>query len=372
VFGLFWKGRNVKNNPLPRLDANAAVRNALLPFCRLKAGEIWEDSKFGHRVGCLDATSPEQVCYLMGSQTASLAIQDPPYNLIAFAERPLQQFVDWCAQWVRNTERILSADALLYVWLGADQNDGFQPLPDFMMMMRSQPFRSRSFLTMRNQRGYGTQGNWMAVRQELLYYVKGRPVFHVDAEYTDIPKILRGYYKEVRGQITENLEMSQSENIRAGNVWVDVQQVFYRMEENVSGCYAQKPIKSIDRIIRASSNPGETVVDFFAHSGTTLLSAEINRRRCFTMDIDPLFCEIAIRRIEHFRQTGRLGWQNGHPFEDEYVYPAQDAPTKAFSTSSLSTRCDPIKLHRPFAMLMGGKKLELLRVARRPRQRSKP
>ena len=68
---------------------------------------------------------------------------------------------------------------------------------------------------------------------------------------------------------------------------MDVQQVFYRMEENVSGCYAQKPLKSIDRIIRASSDPGDTIVDFFSHSGTTLLSAEINGRRCVTMDIDP-------------------------------------------------------------------------------------
>ena len=110
----------------------------------------------------------------------------------------------------------------------------------------------RSFITLRNQRGYGTQKNWMAVRQELLYYVKGSPIFNVDAEYTDIPKILRGYYKEVNGQITENMQRSRSENIRAGNVWVDVQQVFYRMEENVSGCYAQKPLKSIDRIIRAT------------------------------------------------------------------------------------------------------------------------
>ena len=255
----------------------------------------------------------------MGGQKASLAIHDPPYNLVAFDERPLQQFIEWCAQWVQNTSRILSPDSSLYVWLGADQNDGFQPLPDFMVMMRHQPFRPRSFITMRNQRGYGTQKNWMAVRQELLYYTKGRPVFNVDAEYTDIPKILRGYYKEVNGQLTENLQRSKSENIRAGNVWVDVQQVFYRMEENVSGCYAQKPLKSIDRIIRASSNPADVVVDFFAHSGTTLLAAEINNRRCMTMDIDPLFCEITIRRLEHFRRTGRVGWQNGHPFEDQYV-----------------------------------------------------
>ena len=240
----------------------------------------------------------------MGNQKASLAIHDPPYNLVAFGEHPLQQFIDWCSQWVGNTSKVLLPNSSLYVWLGADQNDGFQPLPDFMIMMRHQPFCPRSFITMRNQRGYGTQKNWMAVRQELLYYTKGRPVFNVDAQYTDIPKILRGCYKEVNGQLTENLQRSKSENIRAGNVWVDVQQVFYRMEENVSGCYAQKPLKSIDRIIRASSHPADVVVDFFAHSGTTLLAAEIGNRRCMTMDIDPLFCEITIRRLEHFRRKG--------------------------------------------------------------------
>ena len=156
----------------------------------------------------------------------------------------------------------------------------------------------------------------MAVRQELLYYTKGSPVFNVDAEYTDIPKILRGY-KEVNGKKTENLERGKSENIRAGNVWVDIQQVFYRMDENVSGCYAQKPLKCIERIIEASSIPNDVVIDFFAHSGATLLAAEKLGRRCFTTDNDPIYAEICIRRLEHYRKTGREGWQNGHPFEQE-------------------------------------------------------
>ena len=196
----------MKNNPLPRLDTSLAIRQALLPFCRLKAGEIWEDPVCGHRVGCLGAAAANQVAHLMDGQEATLAIHDPPYNLVAFDERPLLQFTEWCKKWVENTERCLSRDSSLYIWIGADQNDGFQPLPDFMIMMRQMPFRSRSFITMRNQRGYGTQKNWMAVRQELLYYVKGNPVFNVEAEYTDIPKILRGYYKEVNGRETENFE----------------------------------------------------------------------------------------------------------------------------------------------------------------------
>jgi site-specific DNA-methyltransferase (adenine-specific) len=307
----------MNNNPLPRLDNGSEIRELLLPYCRLKPGDIWRDPLGRHAVGCLDAADLNAVGELVQDHRPALAIQDPPYNLAAFEVRGIDEYIEWCRRWVRTTNAVLARDASLYIWLGADQNEGFQPLADFMIMMRGEPFSPRSFITMRNQRGYGTQMNWMAVRQELLYYVKGRPAFNVEAEYTDIPKILRGYYKEVGGTLTENLQRGKAETIRAGNVWVDIQQVFYRMEENVSGCYAQKSLKCIDRIIRASSNPGDVVIDLFAHSGTTLLSAEILDRHCFTADLDPLFCEITIRRLEHYRQTGKSGWQNGHPFEQE-------------------------------------------------------
>ncbi len=305
----------MKNNPLPRLDTDEALRKKILPLCRLKPGEIWVDPVKGHKVGCLDAVQLSDVTKLMDGHLAQLAVHDPPYNLVAFEERQLLEYIKWCKKWVNNSWLALGKNSSLYVWLGADQNNHFQPLPDFMIMIRETEFQPRSFITMRNQRGYGTQKNWMAIRQELLYYIKGNPFFEV--QYTDIPKILRGYYKEINGQKTENLERSKSENIRPGNVWVDIQQVFYRMEENVSGCYAQKPLKSIERIVKASSQTDDLVIDFFSHSGTTLIASEVNNRRCFTMDIDPVYCEINIRRLEHLRKTGKLGWQNGHPFEQD-------------------------------------------------------
>lgn len=307
----------MQNRPLPRLDEVPQLRAALQRHCRLRAGEVWQDPTGKHRVGCLDAARWEDVQALVKDDAAQLALHDPPYNLVAFEKRTVGEFMEWCRRWIANTDLALARDASLYVWIGADQNEGFQPLPDFMLMMRETGFRPRSFITMRNQRGYGTQKNWMAIRQELLYYVKGSPAFNVEAEYTDIPKILRGYYKEVNGVVTENLERSKSDNIRAGNVWVEIQQVFYRMEENVNGCYAQKPLKSCERIIRASSNPGDLVLDFFAHSGSTLLASEMLGRRCYTMDVDPVFCEIVIRRLEHFRATGKTGWQNSNPFAAE-------------------------------------------------------
>lgn len=326
----------MKNNPLPRLDIISEIRDQIMPFCRLRPGEIWTDPSGKHKVGCIDVVNEAELKTFIGDGRAKLALQDPPYNLIAFQETEISQFIRWCRQWIALSIQFMDENSSLYVWLGADQNEGFQPLPDFMIMMREFPLKSRSLITLRNQRGYGTQKNWMAVRQELLYYTKGNPPFNVEAEYTDIPKILRGYYKKVNGNLTENTERGKADTIRAGNVWVDVQQVFYRMEENVSGCYAQKPLRSIERIIKASSSEGDLVIDFFAHSGTTLLAAELLSRRCYTTDIDPVYCEISIRRLEHYRKTGKLGWQNGHPFEQEMEFPRIAGSDSSDNENSLS------------------------------------
>jgi site-specific DNA-methyltransferase (adenine-specific) len=308
------------NFPLPRIDIDPVLHDLLLPYCRISEDEIWVDDKNKHKVGCIDSANSAQVKKMMGNESASLAVQDPPYNFVAFEEKNLSEFIQWCELWINISHEILNENAALYIWLGADQNNHFQPLSDFIRMMSSSGFDSRSFITMRNQRGYGTQKNWMSVRQELLYYVKGNPCFNIDAEYTDIPKILRGYYKTVDGKETENLERGKSANIRAGNVWVDIQQVFYRMEENVNGCYAQKPLKSIERIVLANSNEEEIIVDLFAHSGTTLIAAEKLNRRCFTADIDPVYCEITIRRLENLRSNNKTGWQNSNPFADDILH----------------------------------------------------
>jgi len=278
---------------------------------KFEYGVVWEYPVSGHRIGCLDASQKDDVEKLMHGEKAILAIQDPPYNVDIndeFGNLPIDQYIHWSEQWIDNTIDILDANSSLYVWLGADIKNGLQPLPDFIIMMRSKPVRIRNFITMRNQRGYGTQKNWMAIRQELLYYIKGEPIFNIQAEYTDIPKKTKGYYKEVNGKITENFERSKSLTIRAGNVWTDIQQVFYLMHENVEGCYAQKPLKSAKRIIEASSNKGDLIVDFFGHSGSTLLQAELSNRKCYTMDMNPVYCKIMAARLLHYRRTGEPGW----------------------------------------------------------------
>lgn len=305
------------NFVLPRLDKDENLRKLLIPYCRFKLNDIWHDQFNGHRIGCLDASDMQNVEKIMDGRKAVLAIHDPPYNLVAFEERNIEDFIVWCKKWIHNTKEILEDNSSLYVWLGADQRNNFQPFAEFILMMKDTGFKSRSFITMRNQRGYGTQQNWMSIRQELLYYIKGNPHFNINAVYTQIPKITKGYYKKVNKKITENIERSKSAFLRAGNVWIDIQQVFYRLEENVNGCYAQKPLKSIERIILSGSKERDLVIDFFSHAGTTLLASEINNRQCNTMDLDPIYCEITLRRLEHFRETGKTGWQNSNPFQKE-------------------------------------------------------
>ncbi len=329
--------------PFGRIDGDKSLRTELLPYCRLKHGEVWEDEVSGHRVGVVDACNSEEVHTLCDSLSPSLAVHDPPYNVLLqnksttqLPKMDVEIYIDQARSWVKNTIEVLSNNSAVYFWLGADQKNHFQPLPEFMLMMREfNELTSKSFITLRNQRGYGTQKNWMSVRQECLFYVKGQPHFNIEGVYTDIPKVLKGYYKSVNGKRVENTERGKGNTIRAGNVWVDVQQVFYRLEENIPGCYAQKPLKSILRLIQVSSQKGESVLDFFSHSGTTLMAAELLERRAIVCDIDPLFAELTIRRLENYRNTGKVGFQCQNPFSEVEKYNSQEL--KTHNTKSLTT-----------------------------------
>ncbi len=314
----------MQREQLTRLDIDDELRARILPLCRLHVGEVWVDPVAGHRVGVIDACDPVAVRSLTKNENIDLALNDPPYNVKlagkstdALFELTTSEYDEFSSAWISNCLSSLARHSSFYLWIGANYKNGFHPIPEIIRLLRSnEDIVPRNWITVRNQRGFGTQKNWMWVRQELLYYTKGTPFFDVAAEYTDIPRILRGYYKQVEGNRTENMERSKSDNIRAGNVWVDIQQVFYRMEENVPGCYAQKPLKSIERILKASCKPGDVVLDLFSHSGTTLIAGERLGRRVLTSDADPVYAEISIRRLERLRTTGKLGWQWESPFPE--------------------------------------------------------
>ena len=61
-----------------------------------------------------------------------------------------------------------------------------------------------------------------------------------------------------------------------------------------------KPVALWEKLIRPSSRPGDVVADPFAGSGTTLIAAELQGLRARLIELDPIYCDVAIRRWEAF------------------------------------------------------------------------
>lgn len=62
----------------------------------------------------------------------------------------------------------------------------------------------------------------------------------------------------------------------------------------------QKPLELVARAIRNSSKREEIVLDLFGGSGSTLIAAEKEGRKCYTMELDRKWCDVIIARFEKF------------------------------------------------------------------------
>jgi len=80
-----------------------------------------------------------------------------------------------------------------------------------------------------------------------------------------------------------------------GNVW-SINRVRYRMSEYESHP-TQKPVELLKRIILASSNPGDLVLDAFAGTFTTCFVAQIYNRRSIGIEIEEDYVKIGLRRL---------------------------------------------------------------------------
>lgn len=103
------------------------------------------------------------------------------------------------------------------------------------------------------------------------------------------------YANETRKQTAWSVWIGKKELAKAYN---DYPVGTYAYRANKSVDYpTQKPIELLERIINASSNPGDIVMDFFAGSGTTLVAAEKLGRRWIGCDIGKLSIYTIQRRL---------------------------------------------------------------------------
>lgn len=80
------------------------------------------------------------------------------------------------------------------------------------------------------------------------------------------------------------------------NVWDDIPPINSQAQERL-GYPTQKPLALLDRIVRASSNPGDVVLDAFCGCGTAITAAQKLDRRWVGIDISPTACRVMADRL---------------------------------------------------------------------------
>ena len=111
-----------------------------------------------------------------------------------------------------------------------------------------------------------------------------------------MPSVLNGQYGKTK--FNENGK-------NPGDVWGDIKQLTYKSKELIDRTFLntiQKPERLIERIVTASSNEGDLVLDPFAGTGTTLAVCEKLNRRFIGFEKDSSLVEVANKRLEEKRK----------------------------------------------------------------------
>ena len=105
------------------------------------------------------------------------------------------------------------------------------------------------------------------------------------------------------------------EGMSMPDVWTDIPPIAAKAAERL-GYPTQKPLALLDRIINASSNPNDIVLDAFCGCGTALVSAQKNNRQWIGIDISPTACRVMAKRLQDvcgIREKEEL-WKIGRGF----------------------------------------------------------
>ncbi|HCY74342.1 MAG TPA: site-specific DNA-methyltransferase [Ignavibacteriales bacterium] len=103
--------------------------------------------------------------------------------------------------------------------------------------------------------------------------------------------------KSQEGRISKKHYLAEQKGIKIDSVWVDIAPLQFSEKERL-GYPTQKPKALLERIIKASSNEGDTVLDAFCGCGTTVDAAESLHRNWIGIDISPIAISLIKRRLK--------------------------------------------------------------------------
>lgn len=258
-------------------------------FYRHPHGEIW--------VG--DATTWLRS---LENETVDLIFADPPYN-IKKAEwdsfESQEAYVRWSLQWIEQAARVLKSTGTLYI-------SGFSEILADIKLPAMRFFRGCRWLVWHYKNKANLGSDWGRSHESLLHFRKSE-------QFTSNVDDVRIPYGRHTLKYPEHPQAESSQygkgNGRKGRVWhphprgakprdvIEIPTTCNGMHEKTPHP-TQKPEELLRKIVLASSNAGDLVIDPFLGSGTTAVVAEQLGRQWKGCDISTQYCQWAVRRIE--------------------------------------------------------------------------
>ena len=257
---------------------------------RIKRGEVWILGR--HRLMCGDSTSLDDCQKLVGGGTADLLLTDPPYNVnyegstknrmrIDNDNLPEDAFIEFLTAAFKNAVKAMRPGASFYIWYSSKTTGAFlEAMQQASMEPREQLIWVKNTFTLGRQ-----DYQW---RHEPCFYgwVEGAAHYFIDMRSLST-------VNDDLDTITREKAVERIKEMSAATTAI------YENKPVVNDLHpTMKPILLFKKLIRNSTKPGETVLDLFGGSGTTLLAAEEMDRSCMMMEYDPRYADVIIQRWE--------------------------------------------------------------------------
>jgi site-specific DNA-methyltransferase (adenine-specific) len=211
-----------------------------------------------------------------------LIIADPPYNLGKdygnnHDIKGFDEYLSFSRQWTKECVRILKSTGTLYVFMGFRFISYLYDILD-----RDHSLFFNSWIVWHYTQGIGRTKGFSPRHDDILMFTKSHDfTFNLD----DV-RIPQKYYRERNNMRGAN----------PGDVW-EFSHVHY-CNGNRQNHPTQKPEGLIERMVLASSNVGDSVLDPFSGSGTTLRVCQQLDRHCVGIEINPKYVEMTKQRLQ--------------------------------------------------------------------------
>ena len=227
---------------------------------------------------------------------ADLLIVDPPYNLTkdfsggGFRRTTDANYAAFTRAWIELLLPLLKPDASVYVCCD------WRSSPVIGMTLKDY-FRLQNRITWQREKGRGAQRNWKNGMEDIWFATRTDDyTFHVDA--VKVRRRVRAPYRaDGRPKDWEETPDGKFRNTCPSNFWDDISVPYWSMPENTAHP-TQKPEKLLAKLILASSDPGGIVLDPFAGSGSTAVTAKKLGRRFVAIERSEQYCAWAEKRLE--------------------------------------------------------------------------